>query len=90
VKRWPVSTSPPVGRRSYLRSERALRPALGYLRGLGVVPAAAAAVLGDAGEVLLARFAAYLAVEWGLAAATVSSYLFPVRPFVATHADAGR
>jgi hypothetical protein len=42
----------PVGRRSYLRSERALRPALGYLCGLGVVPAAAAA-----------RFAAYLAHE---------------------------
>ena len=61
-----------------------------YLHGLGVVPAAAAAVLGDAGEVLLARFAAYLADEWGLAAATVSSYLFQVRPFVAAHADAGR
>ena len=35
------------------------------LHRLGVVPAAAAAVLGDAGEVLLARFAAYLADEWG-------------------------
>src|SRR6266852_1586083 len=48
---------------AFLRSERALRPLLGYLRGLGVVPAAAA---------------------------TVSSYLFQVRPFVAAHADAGR
>ena len=31
-----------------------------------------------------------LAGERGLAAATVSSYLFQVRPFVAAHADAGR
>ena len=76
--------------RSHLRSGRALRPLLGYLRGLGVVPAAAAAVPESAGEVLLARFAAYLAGERGLAAATVSSYLSQVRPFVAAHADAGR
>src|SRR5229473_3188347 len=76
--------------RSFLRSERALRPLLGYLRGLGIAPAAGAAVPETAGEVLLARFAAYLAGERGLAAATVSSYLFQVRPFVAAHADAGR
>ena len=76
--------------RSFLRSGRALRPLLGYLRGLGVVPAAEAAVPETAGEVLLARFAVYLAGERGLAAATVSSYLFQVRPFVAVHADAGR
>ena len=43
-----------------------------------------------AGEVLLARFAAYLGGERGLAAATVSSYLLKVRPFVAAHADACR
>ena len=76
--------------RSFLRSGRALGPLLGYLRGLGVVPAAAAAVPESAGEVLLARFAAYLAGERGLAAATVSGYLSQVRPFVAAHADAGR
>src|SRR6266851_5480565 len=74
--------------RSFLRSERALRPLLGYLRGLGIAPAAGAAVPETAGEVLLARFAAYLAGERGLAAATVSSYLFQVRPFVAALADA--
>ncbi len=62
--------------RSFLRSERALRPLLGYLRGLGIVPAAKAAIPETAGEELLARFAAYLAGERGLAAATVSSYLF--------------
>ena len=76
--------------RSHLRSERALRPLLGYLRGLGIVPAAEAPVPETAGEVLLARFAAHLAGERGLAAATVSSYLFQVRPFVAAHADPGR
>ena len=76
--------------RSHLRSERALRPLLGYLRRLGIVPAAEAAVPESAGEILLARFAAYLASERGLAPATVSSYLFQVRPFVAAHAEAGR
>jgi integrase/recombinase XerD len=76
--------------RSHLRSERALRPLLDYMRGLGIVPAAEAAMPETAGEELAARFAAYLAGERGLAAATVSSYLFQVRPFVAAHADAGR
>ena len=76
--------------RSFLRSRRALGPLLDYLRGLGIVPAAEAAVPQTAGEELLARFAAYLAAERGLAAATVSSYLSQVRPFVAAHADAAR
>ena len=76
--------------RSFLRSRRALGPLLGYLRGLGIVPAAEAAVPQTAGEELLARFAAYLAGERGLAPATVSSYLSQVRPFVAAHADVGR
>src|SRR5438132_9613268 len=76
--------------RSFLRSRRALGPLLDYLRGLGIVPAAGAAVPQTAGEELLARFAAYLAGERGLAAATVSSYLSQARPFVAAHADAAR
>jgi integrase/recombinase XerD len=76
--------------RSQLRSRRALRPLLGYLRGLGIVPETEATVPATPGHVLLARFAAYLAGERGLAPATVSSYLFQVRPFVAAHADAGR
>ena len=76
--------------RSHLRSKRALGPLLDYLRGLGIVPAAEVAVPETAGEELLARFAAYLAGERCLAAATVSSYLFQVRPFVAAHADASR
>jgi integrase/recombinase XerD len=76
--------------RSHLRSERALRPLLGYLRGLGMVPAAEAAVPESAGEVLLVRFAAYLAGERGLAPATVTSYLSQVRLFVAAFADAGQ
>ncbi len=86
----PVVDGPQVQDGFHVRSERALRPLLGYLRGIGIVPAAEAAVPETAGEVLLARFAAYLAGERGLAPATVSSYLFQVRPFVAAHADAGR
>src|SRR6516165_6956523 len=66
--------------RSHLRSERSLGPLLDYLRGLGMVPVAEVAVPETAGGELLARFAAYLAGERGLAAATVFSYLFQVRP----------
>lgn len=76
--------------RSHLRSRRALQPLLGYLRGPGIVPVAEVAVPETAEEVLLARFAAYLASERGLAPATVSSYLSQVRPFAAAHAGAGR
>ena len=76
--------------RSFLRSRRALRPLLGYLRELGIVPAAEVAVPTTPKEVLQARFAAYLAGERGLAPATVSSYLSQARPFIAAHADAGR
>src|SRR5260370_31966167 len=61
--------------RSFLRSRRALGPLLGYLRGLGIVPAAEVAVPPTAGEELLARFAPCLAGQRGLAPATVSSYL---------------
>ena len=76
--------------RSFLRSRRALRPLLGYLRELGVVPAAEVAVPETPEEMLLARFGAYLASERGLAPATVSSYLSQVRSFAAAYAGAGR
>ncbi|HEU0086756.1 MAG TPA: tyrosine-type recombinase/integrase [Pseudonocardiaceae bacterium] len=67
--------------RSQLRSERALRPALSYLRELGAVPAAAAVVPQEPVDVLLARFGGWLSRERGLAPATVSSYLYQARPF---------
>lgn len=67
--------------RSQLRSERALRPVLSYLRELGAVPAAAAVVPQEPVDVLLARFGGWLSRERGLARATVSSYLCQARPF---------
>ena len=62
---------------------RAMAPLLGYLRGLGVVPAASPGAAVAAAEVLLARFGEYLAVERGLAADTVEGYVLAVRPFLA-------
>ena len=67
--------------RVQLRSERALRPALSYLRELGAVPPAADFVPHEPVDVLLARFGGWLSRERGLAPATVSSYLHQARPF---------
>ena len=67
--------------RAQLRSERALRPVLSYLRELGAVPPAAAVVPHEPVDLLLARFGGWLSRERGLAPATVSSYLHQARPF---------
>jgi len=67
--------------RAQLRSERALRPVLSYLRELGAVPPASAVVPYEPVAVLLARFGGWLSRERGLAPATVSSYLCQGRPF---------
>lgn len=56
-----------------LRSERALRPLLGYLREIGVAPATPAAEPTTPAGAVLARFAQHLAVERGLAVHTVRS-----------------
>lgn len=72
-----------------LRSSRALVPLLGYLRSLGVIPAAPVMVAVEPADVLLERFAEYLSIERGLAVATVRSYVSQVRPFVAAHGGAG-
>jgi integrase/recombinase XerD len=68
-----------------LRSSRALVPLLGYLRSRGAIPAVAAVAAAEPADVLLGRFAGYLASERGLAAATVRSYVSQVRPFVLAH-----
>ena len=79
--------------REYLRARRAaghrelvsalaVAPVLGYLRGLGAVPAAAAPVLRTPADRLLAEFAGYLAAERGLSPASVNSYLRHARPFL--------
>jgi integrase/recombinase XerD len=67
--------------RAQLRSERALRPVLSYLRELGAVPPATVVVSHEPVDVLLARFGGWLSRERGLAPATVSSYLHQARPF---------
>src|SRR5258708_16460981 len=67
--------------RAQLRSERAVRPVLSYLRELGAVPSAAVVVPREPVDVLLARFGGWLSRERGLAPATVSSYLHQARPF---------
>ncbi len=68
-----------------LRSERALRPLLGYLRQLGVAPPELAVEVSTPTEAVVERFARHLSAERGLAAHTVRSYVSQVRPFLAVH-----
>jgi integrase len=72
-----------------LRSPRALVGLLGHLRLRGVVAREPVLAMTDAAEVLLERFGGYLERERGLAAATVSSYVSQVRPFVREYAAGG-
>jgi integrase/recombinase XerD len=62
---------------------RATAPLLGYLRGLGVAPAASPSVPVGAVEALLGAYREYLAVERGLTADTIEGYVLVVRPFLA-------
>ncbi len=71
------------------RSPRALVSLLAYLRRCGVAPAAAVVPPVELADVLLGRFAGYLSIERGLAAATVRSYVSQVRPFVVAQGGAG-
>jgi site-specific recombinase XerD len=64
-------------------SERGLAPALGFLRGLGVVPEPERAAPTGAVDMLLGRYRAYLETERGLAAGTVRYYLDEARGFLA-------
>jgi hypothetical protein len=56
-------------------SERAVRPLLGYLRGLAVVPTPPGPVPSTAVERLLAEYRCYLVSERGLAGTSVCAYL---------------
>ena len=67
---------------------RALRPLLGYLRRLGVVPPATRPAAATAEERLLARYREYLLVERGLAETTADLNVRMVRPFLAGRATA--
>lgn len=61
---------------------RAMAPLLGYLRGLGVAPAASPRLEVGAVEVLLADYCEYLAVERALTADTIEGYVLAVRAFL--------
>jgi integrase/recombinase XerD len=67
------------------RTVRALGPLLDYLRKVGAVPLAVAAVPTTDIERLLARYRAYLTVERGLAATTAGLNVRLVRPFLVEH-----
>jgi integrase/recombinase XerD len=69
--------------RVQLASARALVPLLGYLRGLGVVPAADSREAPTAAGALLDDYADYLRVRRGLAAETVRCYCNTARAFLA-------
>jgi integrase/recombinase XerD len=77
-----------VGYTNYVTA-RAMAPLLGYLRGLGVAPAASPRVAVGAVEVLLADYREYLAVERGLTADTIEGYVLAVRPFLDGRLRAG-
>jgi site-specific recombinase XerD len=64
-----------------LLSQRALRPLLGYLRGLGVLPARPP-VACTAAETLAGDYGRYLVSDRGLADATVCAYLATARLFL--------
>ena len=66
---------------------RALVPLLGYLRGLGVAPAASTPAPAGPVEELLASFRRYLEHERGLVPAAARGYVDKVRPFVARFDD---
>ncbi|MGO9903268.1 MAG: tyrosine-type recombinase/integrase [Solirubrobacteraceae bacterium] len=61
--------------RSRLLSRRAMAPLLRYLRGVGVVPVAVAAMSVTASEVLLERYRAFLRERRGLSSSTERNYV---------------
>jgi site-specific recombinase XerD len=76
------------GYTAYL-TPKALTPLLGYLRGLGVAPAAELAGPQDPVEELLERYRCYLLGERGLQVKVARGYLDLVRPFVVRSVAAG-
>jgi integrase/recombinase XerD len=77
-----------AGYTAYL-TPKALAPLLGYLRGLGVTPAAEIAAPATPAEALLDRYQCYLLAERGLREKVARGYVDSVRRFVAAHAGGG-
>lgn len=65
-----------------LKTRKALGPILGHLRGLGLVPAAEAAVEDDPARAILNRYRQFLTAERGLVAVTAGRYIDCLRPFL--------
>jgi hypothetical protein len=68
----------------FLRSIRAMQPILGYLRGLGIAPAALSPPVSGVLEAALARYRGYLIIERGIGNASASRYIELMRPFLQT------
>jgi len=66
----------------HLLSIKALRPALNYLRGLGIIPPPVAVVATDPVGGMLEQYRRYLTVERRLANSTADAYVRNVRPFL--------
>lgn len=69
-------------RRARLRSVRALRPVLDYLRALGAAPSMVAAVPVTPIELLTERYSVYLLEQRGVARSTVRNYVWVARVFL--------
>jgi integrase/recombinase XerD len=72
------------------RSRQALEPVMGYLRGLGVIPAPAAVGPRTPVEEVAERYRRYLLVERALTVESARIYLQTVRLFLARFEGAGR
>ncbi len=68
----------------FLRSIRAMQPILGYLRGLGIAPAASSPPASGVLEAALERYRGYLILERGIRNESASRYIDLVRPFLQT------
>ncbi|HKC01485.1 MAG TPA: hypothetical protein VKD23_22060 [Terriglobales bacterium] len=68
----------------FLRSIRAMQPILGYLRGLGIAPAAPSPPASGVLEAVLERYRGYLILERGIRNESASRYIDLMRPFLHT------
>ena len=71
------------------KSAAGLRPLLGYLGGLGLLPPEPQGPLPDAAATLIAEFREYLRAERGLAPMTVAAYSSRAARFLASYAPDG-
>jgi site-specific recombinase XerC len=69
---------------SFLRSIRAMQPILGYLRELGIAPAASSTPASGVLEPVLERYRGYLILERGIRNESASRYIDLMRPFLQT------